>query len=135
MGPTNSLAAKNQAPGSIRGMFGKDSLRNAIHGSDSEEATKKEAEFFFSPLRTTTAVLNNCTCCLIKPHVVQNRQVGKLVDAVLSEGFDVSALEMFYLDKPTAEEFFELYKGVFPDYVALIEHVAGGGPIVVLEVR
>ena len=121
MGPSNALAAKNQAPGSIRGMFGKDSLRNAIHGSESEEMTKRESAFFFSPLRATTAVLNNCTCCLIKPHAVQNRLVGKIIDIVLSEGFEISALEMFYLNKQTAEEFFEVYKGVLPEYTALVE--------------
>jgi len=25
-------------------------------------------------------------------------------------------MQMFYLDKPTAEEFFEIYKGVLPEY-------------------
>ena len=32
---------------------------------------------------------------------------------ILSEGFEISALEMFDLDKSTAEDFFEVYKGVF----------------------
>lgn len=29
-------------------------------------------------------------------------------------------MEMFSLDKPTAEEFFEVYKGVLPDYINMI---------------
>jgi len=28
---------------------------------------------------------------------------------------------MFTLDKPTAEEFFEIYKGVLPEFVGMIE--------------
>ena len=44
-------------------------------------------------------------------------------------------MEMFYLDKSTAEEFFELYKGVFPEYTAMIEHMSSGGPIIVMEIR
>jgi len=28
---------------------------------------------------------------------------------------------MFTLDKPTAEEFYEVYRGVLPEFVALIE--------------
>jgi len=79
--------------------------------------------------------MNNCSCCLIKPHIIQNRQLGQVLDAILDEGFEVSALELFYLDKPTAEEFFELYKGVFADFSSMIEHVSSGGPSVVLEVR
>jgi nucleoside-diphosphate kinase len=43
-------------------------------------------------------------------------------------------MEMFYLDKPTAEEFFEVYKGVLPEFIPLVEHMTSG-PCIVLEVR
>lgn len=135
MGPTNSLIAKNQSPNSIWGLFGKDSLRNAIHGSESIDAYKREASYFFSSMRKTTALLNNCTCCLLKPHVIHNRQVGKIIDMILAEGFEISALEMFYIDKQTAEEFFEIYKGVFAEYSQMIDHVSSGGPVIVMEIR
>ena len=35
IGPTNSIKAKAEAPKSIRGVFGTDGQRNAVHGSDS----------------------------------------------------------------------------------------------------
>jgi len=38
IGPANSLTAKSQNPNSIRAIFGKDSLRNAVHGSESIES-------------------------------------------------------------------------------------------------
>jgi len=41
---------------------------------------------------------------------------------------------MFTLDKPTAEEFFEVYKGVAPEFVGLTEHMTTG-PCIALEVR
>jgi nucleoside-diphosphate kinase len=53
---------------------------------------------------------------------------------ILSEGFEISAMEMFYLDRPTIEEFYDVYKGVLPEYVPLIEHISSG-PSIVLEVR
>ena len=53
---------------------------------------------------------------------------------ILQEGFEISSMEMFTLDKPTAEEFFEVYKGVLPEFVAMIEHMTAG-PCIVLEVR
>lgn len=53
---------------------------------------------------------------------------------ILEEGFEISSMEMFTLDKPTAEEFFEVYKGVLPEFVAMIEHMTTG-PCIVLEVR
>jgi nucleoside-diphosphate kinase len=43
-------------------------------------------------------------------------------------------MEMFYLDRPTIEEFYDVYKGVLPEYVPLIEHLTTG-PSIVLEVR
>jgi nucleoside-diphosphate kinase len=43
-------------------------------------------------------------------------------------------MEMFCLDKPTAEEFFEVYKGVLPEFVAMIESMTAG-PCIVMEIR
>lgn len=43
MGATNPA---NAAEGTIRKKFGTDTLRNAVHGSDSEESAKKEIAFF-----------------------------------------------------------------------------------------
>jgi nucleoside-diphosphate kinase len=43
-------------------------------------------------------------------------------------------MELFALDKPTAEEFFEVYKGVLPEFPNMIEHMTSG-PCIVLEVR
>lgn len=49
MGPTNSTLAEK---GTIRGDFGTDITRNAIHGSDSVLNAKIEIErFFFEPLK------------------------------------------------------------------------------------
>ena len=36
--------------------------------------------------------------------------MGKIIDRILNEGFEISALQMFYLDRPTSEEFYEVYK-------------------------
>jgi len=43
-------------------------------------------------------------------------------------------MQMFTLDKPTAEEFFEVYKGVLPEFVGMIEAMTTG-PCIVMEVR
>lgn len=45
MGATDSRKAK---PGTIRNLYGTDTERNAIHGSDSLENAIKEIAFFFS---------------------------------------------------------------------------------------
>lgn len=41
---------------------------------------------------------------------------------------------MFNLDRATSEEFFEIYKGVLPDFAAMVDQMTTG-PSIVLEVR
>lgn len=105
-----------------------------MHGSDSGPSWKRETDFFFSKNLRTTAYFSNCTCCIIKPHAVANGDAGKIIDIILEEGFEISAMEMFNLDKPTAEEFYEVYRGVLPEFTPLTEHMTTG-PCIVLEVR
>lgn len=57
-----------------------------------------------------------------------------IIDLILQEGFEISAMEMFYLNKTTIEEFYDVYKGVLPEYLPLIEHLCSG-PSIVLEIR
>ena len=75
IGPTNTQKAKQEAPSSIRALFGTDGTQNAVHGSDSPISMKRETEYWFggeARLRKmrSTAQLNNCTLCIIKPHIV-----------------------------------------------------------------
>lgn len=60
--------------------------------------------------------------------MVAEGYIGQILDAVLNAGFEVSALEMFWLDRPSTEvtflfikEFLEVYKNVVPEYNSLVE--------------
>ena len=62
--------------------------------------------------------------------------LGSLTDQLLSlGGFEISAMQMFHLDKATACEFFEIYKGVMSDFNQMTDYVATGGPVVAMEIR
>lgn len=134
IGPTNSNEAKQKAPNSIRALYGTDGTRNSVHGSDSSQSAQRELSFLFGPQSKLKSVpyLTNCSCLVIKPHAIEN--AGKIIDIVLSSGFEISCMEMFYLDKTSAEEFFDVYKGVLPEYASIIEHVTTG-PVIAMEVR
>ena len=82
----------------------------------------------------TTAVLDNCTLCLIKPHLLREGRAGQVIDMILGAGFEISAMELFNLSRPVCEEFFDVYKGVLPEYLPIIENLSGG-PCLALEVR
>ena len=87
----------------------------------------------------TTAVLNNCTLCLIKPHVLKEGIAGQVIDAILEAGFEISAMELFNLSQPVIEEFYKVYKGVLPEFLPLIEHMTSGPMILkihtILEIQ
>ena len=111
-----------------------------MHGADSVGAYKREHEFWFGgedpaarPMQTT-AVLDNCTLCLIKPHIQREGKTGQVIEMILQAGFEVSAMELFNLSRPVVEEFMDVYKGVLPEYLPIVENLSGG-PVIALEVR
>ncbi|KRX10142.1 Nucleoside diphosphate kinase [Pseudocohnilembus persalinus] len=136
IGPTNPQVAKQQAPNSLRALYGTEGPKNVCHGSDSVASANRELEFFFhyqSELKDSAQFSQN-TLALIKPHIVKQKQVGKIIDQILSAGFEISALQMFQLDVPTSKEFFEVYKGVLPEYSLQAEHMTKGS-CYALEIR
>ena len=132
IGPTNVEKAKQEAPNSVRAIFGSPT-KNTVHGSDCAESVKREIDIVFNQIKHVP-MCNNCACVVIKPHAIKEGNAGKIIDMILSAGFEISSMQMFYLDKINAEEFFEVYKGVLPEYAEMIEQVTTG-PVIAIEVR
>lgn len=59
--------------------------------------------------------------------------MGQIIDAILSAGFEISAMQMILFDHAVAREFYEAYK-FLPEHKKLIDHLSSG-PAVALEVR
>lgn len=68
----------------------------------------------------------------MRPHAFQNS--GEIVNEIVSAGFEISAMRVWYMDKATAEEFTEVYKGVLPEYHDMVGQLCAG-PSLVMEVR
>jgi nucleoside-diphosphate kinase len=68
-----------------------------------------------------TAMLSNCTLCLIKPHAIEAGFAGHIIDRILEEGFEISAMSSYFLDRTNADEFMDLYKGIIPDFQSTID--------------
>lgn len=134
IGPENSVTAKIQASSSLRAAYGTDAVRNAVHGSNNNQQKTSELNLWFSSQLKTSALFTNCTCAVIKPHAIQAGYAGQIIDTILSEGFEISAMQMFYLDRPTAEEFFEIYQGVLPEFPQMTEQMTTG-PCIAMEIR
>lgn len=132
LGPTNTMTAREEAPGCIRAMFGTDGTRNACHGSDSEKSAKWEASFFFGTnSRSGTACFDKSTMCVIKPHAVAENLAGKILTSIINSEFKITALQMFHLEKANTEEFLEIYKGVVNEYSAMVDELCSGSCIAI----
>jgi len=67
------------------------------------------------PLQSSVTLDSN-TCCIIKPHAIKAKLAGKIVDHLITQSYEISALSTLYFDKAAAEEFLEVYDGVVPEY-------------------
>jgi len=124
-----------QTDSKVRKILGNLPVEAAIRVSRSPEDVKSELSFFFGkPSIAPSATFNNCTMCVIKPQAVVDGHTGSIIDSILSEGYEISGLEMFKIDKETAKEFLEVYDTVVPYFSALVHHMTEG-PVVAIEVR
>jgi len=133
LGPTDSAVARSEAPMSLRARFGTDGTQNACHGSDSPQSAAREIEFFFGPGRVNTASFGSCTCAVIKPHAVLEGLSGRIISRI-GEHFNVSAIEMFTMEKADVEEFYEVYKGVVQEYPEMVKELTSG-PCIAVEIK
>lgn len=95
--PTLARESSERDRMSIRAVFGTDLTKNVIHVSRDEASYKREVEVFFNErlIKETScypAVLNNCSLGIIKPHAIQEGNAGKIINRILDEGFEISAL-------------------------------------------
>ncbi|CAL1593270.1 unnamed protein product [Knipowitschia caucasica] len=138
LGPTDSALARRDDPQCVRAQYGTDAVKNVGHGSDSYMVAARELEFFFPSTvghgPPNTAVLTDSTCCIVKPHAISEGLAGKILNSITLAGFEISALEMFSVERANAEEFLEVYKGVVPEYPNMVTELCSG-PCLVLEIH
>lgn len=138
IGPCDPEEARQIAPESLRAIYGAKRDSNAFHGSDNPEEVERESDFFFPPNRRNcqvggTAIFKNTTCCVIKPHAIEEGKMGYIISAIMEKGFKITAMQLFCLKNSDADEFLEIYKGVVNDFHGLLLSYIDG-PCVALEI-
>lgn len=138
MGPTNPSEARSADPESLRAIYGKETASNGFHGAENYEEAVQEACYFFpqgvqrKPPQIPT-VLKNSTCCIIKPHAIDEGKLGLIISEIMKNNFKITGMLMVYLTNPNADEFLEVYKGVVVDYRQLLASFLDG-PCVAMEI-
>lgn len=81
-----------------------------------------------------TATFDSCTCCIVKPHAIKSKNLGQILDTILTQGFTISAATSLQFSKVQAEEFLEVYRGVASDFHDQVLQLSSGMSVA-LELR
>lgn len=100
----------------------------------SSEGDRQIKQLLENPKVAPTAQFDNATVCVIRPHAIINGTGGAIIDSILKAGFEISAMQMFNLDRKAAEEFLEVYKGVVAEFNSHCDGLTTG-PCLALEIR
>ncbi len=134
MGPPSSKRAREEAPKSIRALFGTDSRLNAVFGSATAAVAEEEIELLFGseskaqvlPLTESELVGTSSspqkTVALIKPDLVQSGKVDELIEKILCRGYQISAREEMQLTTEMAQELYDGYKEI-PCYQEMVASI------------
>lgn len=138
LGDTDPLSAKSNTPQSIRACYGSVLPKNAAHGSDSQASAEREINFFFSknsPLNTTATMGAGpeSTCVVVKPHSVLTGKFGEILAHIQESGWSLNAVQLHNFERANAEEFYEVYKEVVPEFEMMVSELCAG-PCIALEV-
>lgn len=99
-------------------LFGLDSFRSAAFVSKNQQQAEQHIKIFFgehSP--KVEPQQRSTTLCLIKPHAIKENKAGYIIDGLFDADMRITAMKMCCLEKSSCEEFYEVYKGVVPEYV------------------
>lgn len=102
-------------------LFGLDSLRTSVFVSKNLQQAETHIKTFFGPysprVETAHEPKTSTTLCLIKAHAIKEGNAGRIIDGLFDADFRITAMKMCLLERQNCEEFYEVYKGVLPEYV------------------
>lgn len=83
---------------------------------------------------TPINVPEESTLCLIKPNAIKSKNTGDILELICENGFYIGGLFSSHLTMEMAEEFFDVYKTIYPSYVNMINHVTSSPVLAVMIV-
>ncbi|XP_065354987.1 nucleoside diphosphate kinase homolog 7 [Calliphora vicina] len=112
----------------LRSLFEREDIRNGVYCSQNDDDVERDTNFFFNNTRALQIAvqMKNSTLAVIKPHAIKEGNLGKIIQEINSNGFKITALRMHILEKVNCSEFYEVYRGIVPEYIPMVTQLASG---------
>ena len=105
-------------------------LGDCVWCADSAEHADAQTRAYFA--KPAACRLSDTALAIVKPSAMAN--LGLVMDAVCCDaGFAMTGAASFTLDRVDAVEFLEVYKGVVPEFAAMVDELTSGA-FVAMEV-
>ncbi|XP_068153645.1 nucleoside diphosphate kinase homolog 7 [Drosophila tropicalis] len=113
---------------SMEQLFDIEEVRHGFYCPAREEDVAMDLKFFFEERRSIIkdCIFKNTTLAIIKPHSIKDGHLGSIVDEILSNGFKITAMRMILMARINCEEFYEVYRGILPEYIPMVAQLASG---------
>lgn len=115
IGPKDVNIAKEEAPTSLRALYGTDTVMNAVHGCDSAESAARELAFFYPDFVAPTVTQKRKkkrlqrTLALIRPDALRTRR-DSIIRKIEESGFTIAMSKEMALSRDQAEAFYADHK-------------------------
>eukprot|EP01038_Epipyxis_sp_PR26KG_P005045 gene5045-7042_t len=94
-------------------------------GGEGFIVTNKNIEGILSEVKSIR-VPQNVSLCLLKPHVLQQDQVGELLSSIANNNFIIHGIFTIHCTVNMIEEIFDVYRDVLINYSSMIEQLCSG---------
>ncbi|XP_070570046.1 thioredoxin domain-containing protein 3 homolog isoform X6 [Ptychodera flava] len=135
IGPADVSKAKEEAPDSLRAVYGTDTITNAVHAADSDETAARELGFFFPNYSVPTVPgtgpppKKERTLAIIRPDALREHK-DAIIDKVQEAGFEIALQKEIQLTEDQAKEFYKEHEG--QEYFDGLVANMTSGPVLVL---
>ncbi|ALC45713.1 nmdyn-D7 [Drosophila busckii] len=113
---------------SMQKLFEREEVRYGIYCPHSEENVAKDLKFFFEEKHNIikNCLFTNSTLAIVKPHSIKDGLLGQILVEILSAGFKITAMRMLLMSRVNCEEFYEIYRGIVPEFIPMVAQLASG---------
>lgn len=101
-------------------------------GSTSATEAATEMNAIFGSSFPCYAACESCSLAVILPHAIAEGKAGAMIEEI-GQVLQINCVQMFTLGSANAAEFYEVYKGVVPEYAKKVVEMTAG-PCIAIEV-